>query len=111
PPEAAGKELAFWHRAALGAGLLLCIVVGLITGLLVARIGVHPILVTLGTMTVLHGVSIYFTRGRTLSGFPDSLIIVSNETILSIPISFLLFTLVAIGVHVLLTKTALGIRI
>jgi hypothetical protein len=52
-----------------------------ITGLMVAVIGIHPILVTLGTMTLLHGLSIYFTRGRTLSGFPDALIVISNKTI------------------------------
>ena len=71
----------------------------------------HPILVTLGTMTLLHGFSIYFTRGRTLSGFPDALVAVSNETILGIPISFLLFALVAALVHLLLSRTPLGVRI
>jgi simple sugar transport system permease protein len=59
---------------------------GLITGLMVAAIGIHPILVTLGTMTLLHGLSIYFTRGRTLSGFPGGLILISNRTIAGLPI-------------------------
>ena len=98
------------HRPGLRAWPL-CAIVGLVTGLLVAVVGVHPILVTLGTMTLLHGISIYFTRGRTLSGFPEPLIAVANETIFGIPISFVLFTLVAIAVHVFLTRTALGIRI
>jgi len=111
PPEAAGSELAFWLLVALGAGLILCVGVGIITGVLVAVVGVHPILVTLGTMTLFHGISIYFTRGRTLSGFPDPLIVVANEIVLGIPISFLLFSLVAVAVHVFLTRTALGIRI
>ena len=70
PPEAAGRSSPSGCSGALAAGLVLCVVVGLITGLLVAVLGVHPILVTLGTMTLLHGFSIYFTRGRTLSGFP-----------------------------------------
>ena len=111
PPEAAGMELALWLALALAAGLLLCAIVGLVTGLLVALVGVHPILVTLGTMTLLHGIGIYFTRGRTLSGFPEPLIVIANETVLGIPISFLLFTVVAAAVHVFLTRTALGIRI
>ncbi len=111
PPEAVGMELAWWLAMALAAGLVLCAVVGLVTGLLVALIGVHPILVTLGTMTLLHGIGIYFTRGRTLSGFPEPLIFIANETILGIPISFLLFTFVAVAVHVFLTRTTLGIRI
>jgi simple sugar transport system permease protein len=111
PPDAAGTTLAFWLVAALAAGLLLCIVVGVITGLMVAVLGVHPILVTLGTMTLLHGFSIYFTRGRTLSGFPDALIQLSNDTILGVPISFTVFAIVAVFAHVLLTRTALGVRI
>ena len=111
PDEASGASLALWLAAALVAGLVLCIVVGVLTGLMIAALGVHPILVTLGTMTLLHGLSIYFTRGRTLSGFPDPLIQISNDTILGVPISFVLFVGVAILVHVLLTQTALGVRI
>jgi simple sugar transport system permease protein len=111
PYDASGATLALWLVAALVAGLVLCIVAGVLTGLMIAALGVHPILVTLGTMTLLHGFSIYFTRGRTLSGFPNLLIQISNDTILGVPISFVLFVVVAILVHVLLTQTALGVRI
>jgi len=111
PPDASGATLALWLAGALAAGLMICIVVGLVTGLLVAAVGVHPILVTLGTMTLLHGLGIYFTRGRTLSGFPDALILISNKTVLGIPISFLVFAVVALFIHVLLTRTELGVRI
>ena len=111
PPQAAGGEVWLWIGIALFAGFLLCLVIGLITGFIIAAIGVHPILVTLGTQTLIAGVSIWLTRGRTLSGFPDALIAVSNETVLGIPISFGIFAVVASAVHVLLTRTALGIRI
>jgi simple sugar transport system permease protein len=111
PEHASGGALALWLFAALAAGLLSCLLVGLITGLMVAVIGIHPILVTLGTMTLLHGMSIYFTRGRTLSGFPDALITISNTTIAGFPLSFIVFGIVAIVVHVVLTRTELGIRI
>ena len=111
PPDASGAALALWLVGALAAGLVLSVVIGLITGLLVAVMGVHPILVTLGTMTLINGFSIYFTRGRTLSGFPEPLILVSNETILGAPISFILFVVISIAAHVLLTRTPLGIRI
>jgi simple sugar transport system permease protein len=111
PPDAAGTTLGLWLAGALAAGLLLCSVVGLITGWLVAVIGVHPILVTLGTMTLLHGLGIYYTRGRTLSGFPEALLVISNRTISGIPISFVLFGIVTFLAHLLLTRTPLGIRI
>lgn len=111
PPDASGAMLAMWLVGALLAGLLLSILVGVITGALVAVLGVHPILVTLGTMTLLHGLAIYFTRGRTVSGFPDALILISNETVLGIPISFLVFAGIVVLAHFLLTRTELGIRI
>jgi simple sugar transport system permease protein len=111
PPGAIGVEIWLWIVTALTAGFLLCLVIGLITGLIVAVIGVHPILATLGTQTLIAGISVWLTRGRTISGFPDALIRVSNETIAGIPISFAIFALVAIAVHVLLTCTPLGIRI
>ena len=100
-----------WIVFALSAGLALAIVIGLVMGALIAVVGVHPILVTLGSMTLVGGWSIYLTRGRTLSGVPDAVIAISNNTIAWIPISFLLFCLVTVGVHILMTRTALGIRI
>jgi simple sugar transport system permease protein len=111
PPDAAGGTLVLWMIGAFVAGLALCLLVGIITGLMVAVLGVHPILVTLGTMTLLHGLGIYFTRGRTLSGFPDALIQLSNDTFLGVPLSFIVFVIVAVLVHILLTRTALGVRI
>jgi simple sugar transport system permease protein len=111
PPETQGGALALWILGAFVAGLVLSLIVGWVTGMMVAVLGVHPILVTLGTMTLLHGFSIYFTRGRTLSGFPDALLQISNDTVLGVPISFYVFLVVAVVVHILLTRTALGVRI
>lgn len=111
PPDAAGSEIWFWIGIAMVAGFLLCLIIGMVTGFIVAVIGVHPILVTLGTQTLIGGISIWLTRGQTLSGFPDALIHVSNETIVGIPISFGIFAVVAFGVHIFLTRSVLGIQI
>jgi simple sugar transport system permease protein len=100
-----------WIAVALVAGLALALVIGLITGTLIAVAGVHPILVTLGTMTLVNGVSIFLTRGKTLSGLPDPVLWISNGTVLWVPVSFILFCVVAYAAHVLLTRTPLGIHI
>lgn len=111
PMEATGANLVFWLTGALVAGLVLCVLIGLVTGMLIAMLEIHPILVTLGTMTLINGFSIYFTRGRTLTGFPNALIAVSNDTAFGVPISFFLFVLVAVAVDTLLRRTPLGVRI
>jgi predicted ABC-type sugar transport system permease subunit len=111
PHDATGGVLAFWIATAFVAGFLLCLAIGFLTGVIVAVIGVHPILVTLGTQTLVSGISIWLTHGRTLSGFPEPLLLISNGTIFGIPISFIVFAVMAAAVHILLTRTPLGIRI
>ncbi len=111
PADVGGGELAIWLTLALAAGCAHCLIVGLVTGAIVAYGGAHPILVTLGTQTLIGGISIWLTRGRTLTGFPDALLVVSNETFLGMPYSFILFVVVAGLAYLLLTRTPLGIRI
>lgn len=54
---------------ALAAGLALAIVVGLINGLLVTKVGILPFLVTLGTMSIARGVATVLSTGQYVS-FP-----------------------------------------
>ena len=111
PHDASGGVLALWIATALAAGFLLCLAIGILTGVIVAILGVHPILVTLGTQTLVSGISIWLTHGRTLSGFPEPLLLVSNGTVFGIPISFIVFAIMSLVVHVLLSRTPLGICI
>src|SRR5258708_28269629 len=69
PPEAVAGVIAL----ALVAGLLTALVVGLITGAIVAFLGVHPILVTLGTMTAGKGIAVYAPNGGGVGGFSPAL--------------------------------------
>lgn len=111
PAHATGATMWGWLAAALAAGFVLCVVIGVATGLIITVVNVHPVLVTLGTQILINGISIWLTRGMPISGFPAPLLMVSNGTVLGIPISFILFATVAAGVHVLLTRTPLGVRI
>jgi simple sugar transport system permease protein len=94
---------------ALAAGLLLCLVIGLVTGALVAYTGVHPILVTLGTKSLIDGISIYLTRGMALSGVPDAFAAAGGATLLGVPVIFLVFVIVAGLVGLILKRTPFGI--
>src|SRR5258708_11997433 len=75
PPEAVAGVIAL----ALVAGLLTALVVGLITGAIVAFLGVHPILVTLGTMTAVKGIAVYATNGGGTGGFPPTILFFVNR--------------------------------
>jgi simple sugar transport system permease protein len=111
PPDAAGASLWLWLGGALLAGFLLCLLIGIVTGFIVAVLNVHPILATLGTQTLIGGINIWLSRGRTISGFPAPLLAIANDTLLGVPISFVLFIVVAAAAHLLLTRRPLGLRI
>jgi simple sugar transport system permease protein len=111
PAGASGSAIALAILAALLAGLLLALVIGLITGFLVANMGVHPILVTLGTMSVVNGISIYLTRGTVISGIPEPFLIIGNGIVLGVPIPFLILAATAVLVAFVLNRTPFGIAV
>ena len=84
---------------ALAAGLVTSLVVGLITGAIVAflGVGVHPILVTLGTMTAVKGIAVYATNGGVIGGFPPAILFLGNGILLGVPVPMILFILCAIA--------------
>ena len=94
---------------ALAAGLLLCLAIGLVTGALVAYTGVHPILVTLGTKSLIDGISIYLTRGEAISGLPAVYAAVGNASVLGIPVAFLVLVAAAVATGMILRRTPFGI--
>ena len=94
---------------AVVAGLALSFLIGLVTGALVAYTGVHPILVTLGTKSLIDGTSIYLTRGMALSGVPEAFARAGGTTVLGVPLIFILLIVIAILVGTILRHTAFGI--
>ncbi|MGI2033629.1 ABC transporter permease [Rhizobium panacihumi] len=79
--------------AGLGAGGL----TGFVIGAIVAYVGAHPILVTLGAMIFLRGLGEFLTRGGDISGMPEAFLTIGNGSLLGIPMPMLIF-LVAAGV-------------
>lgn len=91
-------------------GILVGIVAGAVNGVLVSRVGITPILVTLGTMQVFNGIGIAWTGGSTLYELPQTLALMGIATVAGVPIVFVLFLLVALAMAVFITRTAAGLR-
>ncbi len=94
---------------AILAGWLVSLLIGLINGILIAHIGVSPILATLGTMTLFEGISIVLTKGYVISGFPEEYQFLGNGVFIGIPIPFIIFLVLALFVSIILRKTPFGI--
>jgi simple sugar transport system permease protein len=93
------------------AGLAIGLIGGMINAVLVAYVGITPILATLGTMQIYNGIAVVWTGGRTLYGSPATLTALGQATVAGIPILFLVFLLAAAAVALLINRTPIGLKI
>lgn len=93
---------------AIIAGMGVGILAGIVNGIIIAYIGVSPILATLGTMTLINGISILATKGYVISGLPQEMLAIGNGSIAGIPVPFIIFIIVAVLIAFWLKKTPSG---
>lgn len=96
---------------ALLAGFALSLVVGAITGYLVATVNAHPILVTLGAMSVVNGACVWLTRGKPIAGFPAEFQLLGSSVFLSVPLPFWIFIAATVAVGLYLSRTRHGVAV
>ncbi|CAK6473230.1 Autoinducer 2 import system permease protein LsrD [Peribacillus frigoritolerans] len=90
-------------------GVLVGLSCGLINGVIISKIGVSPILVTLGTMVLFEGLILSITKGNSISGFSEGYSLIGNGYYMGIvPLSIIIFVLFAIITAILLSKTKWG---
>ena len=105
------QDSIVWFGLAIFASLLLGAFSGYLNGLLVAFLGLPPILATLGSGLVFTGFAVALTGGSAVMGFPQVVAWLGNEQIFGIPVPLIIFACAAIALNVLLTKTNFGLKI
>jgi simple sugar transport system permease protein len=91
---------------AVGVGFL----AGLFNGILIAVIGMAPILATLGTLLIYRGIGTAISQGSTIFGIDESQVI-GNDVLLGIPIPLIILLVIAITMSVLLSRTRFGLQL
>lgn len=106
--EMGSPRVAMYIGLAISAALLVALICGLINGMLIAFVGIPPILATLGTMTFYTGIGMAFTEGVGIVGFPEKFLFIGAGKIGTLPIPLILFAIIALLLSVILNKTAFG---
>ena len=94
--------------AAVLLTLLLGVIIGVINGLGIDKLGIPAFIVTLAGLQGFRGLTLLVSGGMTISGVPNSLNLVANTSILGIPTMFVIMVLFAIGSQYLLGATRMG---
>ncbi len=106
--EAMGPDAgALGILAAGGSALAIGLLAGLTNGFLISRSRVHPIAITLGTMSVFIGISTGITNGATVfgNGYLSGL---STATVALMPMTFVVFLVLLALCTVVTLKTRFG---
>ncbi|WP_233857694.1 ABC transporter permease [Paraburkholderia sp. HD33-4] len=90
------------------AALVVGSVSGWVMGVVIARTGASPILVSLSMMIFLRGLGEFLTRGGDISGFPPFVRQMGNGEIIGVPIPLLIFLGCALVWHIVMTRSRLG---
>jgi ribose/xylose/arabinose/galactoside ABC-type transport system permease subunit len=102
---AAGQPLWFAFAAALGAALL-C---GVWNGLLVASLGLQPIVATLVLMVAGRGLAQLVTDGQIITVYRDDFFVLGSGYLLGLPVALYVALAVVATVAAAMRKTALGL--
>jgi ribose transport system permease protein len=94
-----------------GAGILIGLstgaVTGLVSGLIITKAKVQPIIVSLGMLFSLYGITFIISR-KPILGLPEPFAIIGQGVVGPIPVPVILFAVVAVIFHLLLKQTPLG---
>ncbi len=89
---------------AIAAGLL----IGLINGLLITRVGISPFVTTLGMMTLIKGIALWLSNSRSHSGIDPVFAHLADQRIFGIPFAAIVFIIFVLAGNFFLTRTTLG---
>jgi ribose/xylose/arabinose/galactoside ABC-type transport system permease subunit len=106
-----GTDPAVPVPAGAAAAALTGLGVGMLNGALVTLGRVPSIIVTLGMLTVLRGVTNLVMRGENIYGRPESLRALATGTLLGVPLSVWAAAAVVVATMLLARRTPLGLRI
>ena len=94
---------------AIAGALGIAMLCGLWNGLLVVKAGMQPIVATLILMVAGRGIAQLITDGQIITIYYSPYFFIGNGYLAGLPFPLLLAALVAVAVHLVLSKTAMGL--
>ena len=88
--------------------IAVCSGIGFINGIFVSKVGVPSLIATMAMVTIVRGLLLMLTGGYPITENFPLLDFLGNEYLLGIPVPVILFFIVVVIAHIVLTKTKFG---
>jgi len=92
---------------AMGISLLVCVLMGMLTGFLVVRFRLNSMMVTIATLTLIRGLSSYFVKAMYGATYPPAMRHLSKIEIGDVYITIIAMVVLVIVLEILLKKSAM----
>lgn len=92
----------------IAIGLAIGALAGMINGTISAKGNIPPFIATLGMMTAARGLALLYSDGRPIGNLSDSFSFIGRGEILGIPFPIIVFAVMGLISHLLLSKTKFG---
>ncbi|WCR15865.1 ABC transporter permease [Paracoccus seriniphilus] len=93
---------------ALILALLMGTALGFVNGFLVTRLGLHSLVLTIGTAGIYGGAILVLTKGVAITGIPESIQFLGRGDVLGVPVPFMIMIAVLAIALFLTLKTPMG---
>ena len=93
---------------AIVAAIVTAVVCGFLNGLLVVVLRLHPLLVTLGTLSAFRGIAVGMSGGGGFSLYPDDFIVFGQSYTAGIPLQTIIWVVAAVIVGLVVSRTVSG---
>lgn len=94
--------------AAIVAAIVTATACGFLNGLLVVLLRLHPLLVTLGTLSAFRGIAVGMSGGGGFSLYPENFIVFGQSYTAGIPLQTIIWIVAAIVVGLVVSRTVTG---
>ncbi|MDN5567893.1 MAG: ABC transporter permease, partial [Paracoccus sp. (in: a-proteobacteria)] len=93
---------------ALVLALVLGMALGLLNGFLVTALGLHSLVLTIGTAGIYGGAILVLTKGVAITGIPEGIQFLGRGAVLGVPVPFIVMLVVLAVALFLTTRTPMG---
>lgn len=97
--------------AAVFLGLIISIVLGAIQGVIIAKSGINPFIITLALLNVYTGLATIITMGKSYNSLPDEIKLINRMQLGSVPLTFVISFVICALAYIVFKYTDLGRRL
>jgi simple sugar transport system permease protein len=110
-PEMSDSNTVLLIALIMVVALIFSTFLGFINGILITRVGITPILATLGTMGLFGGAGVIITKGVGITGLPEKFLFFGTAIIGKVPIQLYIFAGVVLLLGLILNRTLFGFNV